>query len=168
MAPRAKRKSGRTAARKTQRTRTRRSFLEFMRTNRVTGPVLTSRRVRRVFAAGMIGVFLFSVFTVPVRAYISQRKDLSHLQREYDSYADANEALQNEVNHLQTPEGARTAARDQLGYVLPGEKRIRLLPPEALPTDLPPEWPYTLVTGIIAVRQNIAAADNAPLAPLAP
>lgn len=166
MASRAKKtkKKGRSSA----RTRERRSIPRLVLESRTIGWVLSSRKIRRTVAAGLLGTFLFSVFTVPVRAYIAQRKDLAHLEKEFNSYADANEALQNEVNHLQTPEGVRAAARDQLGYVVPGEKRIRLLPPAALPTDLPAEWPYTLVTGIVAVRQNIAAANNAPLAPLAP
>ena len=137
-------------------------------TSRPIGPVLRSRRVRRIGAFTIVGLFLFSVFTVPVKDFISQRKVLAQVEKEYNSYADANEALQIEVNRLQTPEGVRAAARDQLGFVLPGEKRVRLLPAPALPTDLPGEWPYTMVTGIVAVHSNIASANNAPLAPLAP
>ena len=161
-------KTGRTPARKGKKKPARRSFGQFLLTNKVTGPVLSSRRVRRFVAAGMVAAFLFSVFTVPVRAYFNQHRTLTHLQKEFDSYADANEALQTEVNRLQTPEGARDAARDQLGYIVPGEKRVRLLPAKALPTELPGEWPYTMVSGIVAVRANIANAGNAPLSPLAP
>ena len=112
--------------------------------------------------------FLLAVFTVPVKDWWLQNKVLGAKQAEFDALADANEQLQNEVNKLQTPEGVRAAARDQLGYVLPGETRIRLLPGGALPRTLPNQWPYSLVSGIVAVRQSIAQADNAPLAPLAP
>lgn len=161
-------KTGRTPARKGQKKPVRRSAWAILTSNRVVGPLLASRGLRRSVAAGLVAVFLLSVFTVPVRAYINQRRTLSHLEKEFNSYADANEALQSEVNRLQTPEGARAAARDQLGFVEPGEKRIRLLPAPDLPTDLPGEWPYTLVSGIVAVRTNIANAGNAPLSPLAP
>lgn len=112
--------------------------------------------------------FVFSLFWVPAHDFISQRAVLAQKQTEFDALADANEQLQNEVNQLQTPEGVRRAARNQLGFVMPGEKRVKLLPPDALPVDLPAQWPYTLVTGIVSVRASIAAAHNAPLSPLSP
>ncbi|MEY2966689.1 MAG: hypothetical protein RLY50_739, partial [Actinomycetota bacterium] len=67
-----------------------------------------------------------------------------------------------------TPDGTRNAARDQLGYVMPGEQRVSLLPMPALPADLPDTWPYTLVESIVAVRtvENVPA-DRA-LQPLVP
>ncbi|MEY4365833.1 MAG: hypothetical protein RLZZ305_1177 [Actinomycetota bacterium] len=117
---------------------------------------------------GLALAFVFTMFWMPVRDYFTQRTALAQKQAEYNALADANEQLQNEVNVLQTPEGVRRAARDHLGFVMPGEKRVKLLPADALPTDLPASWPYSLVTGIVSVRRSIAAAGNAPLAPLSP
>ncbi|MEY3587619.1 MAG: hypothetical protein RJA47_215 [Actinomycetota bacterium] len=127
-----------------------------------------SRHLRRLMAVGVMAGFLLAVFTVPVRDWVTQNNVLNAKKAEFEALADTNEALQAEVNTLQTPEGVRAAARDQLGYVLPGETRIRLLPNGDLPKELPNQWPYTLVSGIVAVRQSIAQANNAPLAPLAP
>jgi len=127
-----------------------------------------NRRLRRLVTVGVMAGFLLAVFTVPVRDWVIQNNVLNAKQAEFEALADTNEALQTEVNTLQTPEGVRAAARDQLGYVLPGETRIRLLPNGDLPKELPNQWPYTLVSGIVAVRQSIAQANNAPLAPLAP
>ena len=133
--------------------------------------ILRSKGLRR--AAGIVvgGVFASLVFTLgymPIRDFFGQRAVLAQKQTEYDTLSDATEELQTEVNKLQTPEGVRNAARTQLNMVYPGEKRVHLLPSPALPTQLPQQWPYTMVSGIVAVRSNIAAANNAPLAPLSP
>ena len=127
-----------------------------------------NRRLRRLVGIGVLAGFLLALFTVPVKDWVIQNNTLNARKAEFEALADANEALQSEVNVLQTPEGVRAAARDQLGYVLPGETRIRLLPTGELPKELPNQWPYTLVSGIVSVRQSIAQANNAPLAPLAP
>ena len=130
--------------------------------------VYRNRRLRRLVGTGVLAGFLMAVFTVPVKDWVIQNNTLNAKKAEFNALADANEALQSEVNVLQTPEGVRAAARDQLGYVLPGETRVRLLPSGALPKQLPDQWPYNLVSGIVAIRQSIARANNAPLAPLAP
>ena len=133
--------------------------------------ILRSKGLRRVAGIVVAGVFASLVFTLgymPVRDFFGQRAVLAQKESEFETLADANEQLQTEVNRLQTPEGVRNAARDQLNMVFPGEKRVHLLPGPARPTDLPQQWPYTMVSGIVAVRANIAAANNAPLAPLSP
>jgi cell division protein FtsB len=152
----------------TRRATTRDSRLTRIVTTVVKSSVFRNRRLRRLVTAGAMAGFLLAVFTVPVRDWVIQNNVLNAKKAEFDALADTNEALQTEVNTLQTPEGVRAAARDQLGYVFPGEARIRLLPNGELPKELPNQWPYTLVSGIVAVRQSIAQANNAPLAPLAP
>jgi hypothetical protein len=87
---------------------------------------------------------------------------------EFETLADANEQLQIEINKLNTPEGIRNAARAQLGYVLPGEQRLSLVKMPELPTDLPAQWPYSMVTNILQVRAEVAAKSGGPLSPLAP
>ena len=100
--------------------------------------------------------------------FVTQRSAIAEKNSEFAALADANEQLQTEVNDLQTPEGIRNAARAQLGYVLPGEQRLSLVPMPKLPTDLPPTWPYTLITDILAVRNATSGTPSSPLAPLAP
>jgi cell division protein FtsB len=132
---------------------------------------LADPRVRRSVRVGgvlLVAAFVVNLFFVPVGNFLEQRSVLAQKQAEFDALADANEQLQTEVNRMQTPAGIKEAARDQLGMTMPGEQRIKLLPSPALPTDLPDQWPYTLVSGILNVRHQIAAADNAPLAPLSP
>ena len=106
---------------------------------------------------------VLSLFVLPVKAYFEQRDVFNKKTAEFNALADANEQLQNEVNDLSTPEGIRNAARAQLGYVLPGEQKLAFAQTPALPTDLPAQWPYTLVTGIVAVRHQVAATNGAAL-----
>jgi len=136
-------------------------------TMRLTG----NRAVRwtiRVTATAVVLAFLLAVVVFPVRDYFIQSSMLSTKRTEFATLADATEELQNEVNALDTPEGTRNAARDQLGYVVPGEQRVTVLPPVALPTDLPGVWPYTMVTDILVARANETAARDGALDPLVP
>jgi len=103
---------------------------------------------------------VLSLFVLPVKAYFEQRDVYNKKTAEFDALADANEQLQNEVNDLSTPEGIRNAARTQLGYVLPGEQKLAFAQTPELPTELPAQWPYTLVTGIVAVRSQVATANG--------
>ena len=125
------------------------------------------------YAAGVVGVALgvgltFSLVVFPMRDYFEQRSMVAEKSAEFETLADANEQLQIEVNSLKTPEGIRNAAREQLGYVLPGEQRLQMVKMPALPTDLPAQWPYSMVKDILRVRAETAVKSGDPLSPLAP
>ena len=111
---------------------------------------------------------MLTFIVIPVRDYRTQSKALAAKTSEFEALADANEQLQEEVNALSTPEGIRNAARTLLGYVLPGEQRLALTKMPSLPTDLPQTWPYTMVSDIVRVRAEVAAASGNALSPLAP
>jgi cell division protein FtsB len=141
----------------------------------LTQRIAQNHRARRVAWLGSrlaLGVVVVaagtSLFFFPLMDFVTQRSAIAQKSSEFNSLADANEQLQTEVNALQTPEGIRNAARAQLGYVLPGEQRLSLVPMPKLPTDLPATWPYTLVTDILTVRSADTTNSAAPLAPLAP
>lgn len=169
-----KKASSRTSVRSTARS-TKSRVAEATRSVRRSTPVeariLQNRGVRRFASVAVAGVFvalLVSLVLVPVRDFLGQREVLAQKQTEYDTLSNATEQLQTEVNYLQTPAGVLLAARNNLNMVFPGERRMHLLPTPALPVTLPQQWPYTMVSGIVAVRSNIDAAHNAPLAPLSP
>lgn len=114
------------------------------------------------YGAGLLGIAVgvsatFSLVVFPVRDFVTQRSKVAEKTAEFEALADANEALQIEINKLSTPDGIRHAAREQLGYVLPGEQRLSLVKMPDLPTELPNFWPYTLVTDIVKVRTEVAA-----------
>ena len=64
-----------------------------------------------------------------------------------------NGQLAAEVEWLQTDDGAREAAREELGVVEIGERRSSFLPLPALPSALPDGWPYNITTRIMNARR---------------
>jgi hypothetical protein len=114
----------------------------------------------------IIALLGLSLFVLPLRDYFSQRNAIAQKTQDFELLADATEALQNEVDRLKTPAGIRAAAREQLGYVAPGEERMTFVPTPALPTDLPDRWPYTIVTQILEVRADYTGTDSGALTPL--
>lgn len=103
---------------------------------------------------------LFSFVVVPTSRFFAQRSALAEISAEYNALADANEQLQREINQLSTPEGIRNAARAQLGYVYPGEQPLQFVDMPELPTDLPDQWPYTMVSDIVRIQSNKAATTG--------
>jgi hypothetical protein len=93
-------------------------------------------------------------FVVPVRTWIAQRDLLDSRTRQYGAAEEVNDALQDEVDALESPTGLRQAIRSQLGYLLPNERRIPLLAQPEAPVTLPDRWPYTLVAGIVQLRES--------------
>jgi hypothetical protein len=119
--------------------------------------VALAARARRVVAP-LVVLALLAVATtflvVPLRTWMSQRDLLSTRDRQYTAFEEVNDAMQDEVDALLSPEGVRQAIRDQLGYLLPNERRIPLLAQPNAPVTLPDRWPYTLVAGIVAIRET--------------
>lgn len=122
-----------------------------------------TRTAVRVGGLALAFATVLSLFVLPVKAYFEQREVFNRKTAEFEALADANEQLQNEVNDLSTPEGIRNAARTQLGYVLPGEQKLSFAKSPDLPTSLPPQWPYSIVTSIVAVRAQVAANGGSAL-----
>ena len=111
-----------------------------------------------LIAAGITITFL----VVPVRTWLSQQDLLDTRSRQYGVYEEVNDALQDEVDALSAPTGVRQAIRSQLGYLLPNERRIPLLAQPEAPVTLPDRLPYTLVAGIVSVRetQQVGVAEG--------
>jgi len=130
-----------------------------------------SRAVRwglRSVAVLVVASFGFSLVFSPVRDWFSQRSALAAKTAEFEALAEANEQLQKEVDQLSTTEGIRRAARDHLGYVLPGERPVVIGEMPDLPVELPATWPYTLVSSIVAARAADASRGGGGLEPLGP
>ena len=120
-----------------------------------------NRWVLALLALGVIGALGAALFVLPVQAWLRQQDDLDAKQAELAVLEDANSDLQQENARLQTPEGAKEAARDELGVVEPGEGRVSVLPGGAAPLALPSGWPYDTVTQIIQARAAIIATATA-------
>lgn len=138
-------------------------------TRELTRPVprdsrLFQRRSTRmlVLSAGVglaviVGLVLFAF---PINDYLSQRKAITRTEAEFAALEDANEQIQGDIQRLETPAGVKEAARRELGYLMPGERRLALLDLPAVTGNLPATWPYNMVGAILTVRTASAAANR--------
>ncbi len=110
----------------------------------------------------IVGATVAALFVLPVQAWLRQEDEILQKQQELSVLTEANRKLGTEVDHLSTPEGAKEAARDELGVVGPGENRISVLPIDNGPLPLPAGWPYDTIGQIVAVQQSSPAVTVAP------
>ncbi len=76
-----------------------------------------------VGAVAVVCVFLGAfILYGPAQSYYQQVREHDRLAIEYQAVSERNEQLQSEVNSLQTDEGVRQRAHEQLGWVEKGEE----------------------------------------------
>ena len=132
----------------------------------LTRPISVDRRIthnRRsnillaLVAVTIATALAAAIFVLPVKTMFDQDDQIAERSDQLSQLQAVNNDLRSEVARLKTDDGVKEAAREQLGYVEPGEVResIRDLPP--VPTVLPVGWPYSLYTGIVAVRSSAPA-----------
>jgi cell division protein FtsB len=139
-------------------------FAEFTRPIAKEKQLVKGRAKRAVFALIAIVILaslIASLFVLPVKSWFQQRDDLAKKQSELAVLTDANAQLAADVNRLQTPDGIKEAARQEVGYVGAGEQRISVLSTASGPLTLPTGWPYDAIAQIIAVRTAAPAAPTA-------
>ena len=112
----------------------------------------SNRWVLGLLGVAVVGALLAALFVLPVQAWMRQQDEIEVKQQELNVLTEANEDLAAEVQHLETVEGAREAARDELGVIDRGEERISILPSAGGALPLPTGWPYDAVSQIVAVR----------------
>jgi len=105
-----------------------------------------------IAALAVIGTMAAAVFVLPISTWREQDDDLEQRQTQLDALVSVNGQLAAEVDRLQTDDGIREAAREEIGYMQTGEQRRSVLPTPPLPADLPDGWPYNVVTEIFAAR----------------
>ncbi len=118
-------------------------------------PLVAVQRFRGALLplAVIAGLAMFTYFLVtPIRTWNTQRDLLSERSSRYAAFEEVNDVLQDEVDGLRDPVGVRQAIREQLGYLLPNERRVPMLASPEAPVTLPDRWPYTLVAGIVTLR----------------
>lgn len=62
----------------------------------------------------------------PARMYYQEIREVARLQAEYDAIVARNDSLQASVDHLSTEAGIADEAREQLGWVSPGENAVNV------------------------------------------
>ncbi|HEX3088073.1 MAG TPA: septum formation initiator family protein [Ilumatobacteraceae bacterium] len=140
-------------------------FAEFTRPIAKDKQLVKGRGKRLAFALVAVVIaaaLIASLFVLPVKSWLQQRDDLARKQNELAVLNNANAQLAADVSRLQTPDGIKEAARQEVGMVGFGEQRISVLTTPNAPLTLPVGWPYDAVAQIIAVRAAAAAATPAP------
>ena len=126
-----------------------------------------STRVLIIIAGVVLAVVIGLVlFAFPIRDWVSQRQAITRTEAEFAALEDANEQIQKDIQRLETPAGVKEAARRELGYLLPGERRLALLDLPAVTGNLPTTWPYNVVGAILTVRASAAGNRPGTLGPL--
>ena len=146
-------------------------FAEFTRPIAKDKRLVKGRGKRLVFsliALVIAAALIASLFVLPVKSWLQQRDDLTRKQNELAVLNNANAQLAADVNRLQTPDGIKEAARQEVGYVGIGEQRISVLTTPNAPLTLPTGWPYDAIAQIITVRNTPVAPVTAPVTPAAP
>ena len=134
-------------------------------------PRLSTTWLFGLAALVVAGAIAAALFGLPVRTWFDQDSELQALDHELTEMQSVNHDLQGEVDRLQTDDGIREAAREELGHVQAGDRRQTMLELPPLPTDLPDGWPYSQVEAVLAVRAAAAvppATDGAGSTTVAP
>lgn len=130
-------------------------FAEFTRPIAKEKRLVKGRGKRLLFALVAVVIaaaLVASLFVLPVKSWLQQRDDLTRKRNELAVLNNANAQLAADVNRLQTPDGIKEAARQDVGFVVIGEQRISVLSTPNAPLTLPIGWPYDAIAQIVAVR----------------
>ena len=82
-----------------------------------------------VLPLSIVGAIVITAyfFVTPIRTWNTQRDLLTERSNRYAAFEEVNDVLQDEVDALRDPAGVRQAIREQLGYLLPNERRVPML-----------------------------------------
>lgn len=107
-----------------------------------TGKIKARRRALAGLAVTIVlfGVLLFAVF--PTRTWIQQRRDTAAAQAELDQVRTQRAKIEREQARLKTSEEIAARAKEELGYVKPGEELYAILPAPTDAIGLPEGWPF--------------------------
>ena len=146
-------------------------FAEFTRPIAKDKRLVKGRGKRLVFALVAVVIaaaLIASLFVLPVKSWMQQRDDLARKQNQLAVLHNANAQLAADVSRLNTPDGIKEAARQEVGMIGFGEQRISVLTTPNAPMTLPVGWPYDAISQIVAVRAAAAIVAPPVVDPAAP
>lgn len=104
-------------------------------------------RARRRALAGitvtvvLLGFLLFTV--IPTSTWWQQRQDTAEAEQQLAEVKAERARIAKEMARLETAEEIARRAKEELGYVKPGEEAYNILPAAQDPVGLPEGWPFT-------------------------
>jgi len=93
-----------------------------------------------VMSVLLLGFLLFAVF--PSGQWWQQRKDTAQVQADLDEVRAAKARVEQEQALLRTEAEIARRAKEEFGYVNPGEDAYNILPAPTDPIGLPAGWPF--------------------------
>jgi cell division protein FtsB len=102
--------------------------------------------MRRLIVPVLATALLLAVLVVgvfPTRRYLDQRAAIASADHDLAALTRTNDTLQAEADRLQTDQEIERQAREQYGYVRPGEEPYHVLPSPQDPVRAPDVWPFS-------------------------
>jgi cell division protein FtsB len=119
----------------------------------LTRPIPTERRlVQHPAVRWVVGAAALAVVVLPVETWRQQDAAIAAKQGQLEVLGQVNAKMAAEVGHLQTVDGARQAARDEMGLIGPGEQRRTIVSNDLASLALPSGFPYDAISQAIATR----------------
>jgi len=97
------------------------------------------------------------VVVLPFQTWRNQDDELAQRRLELETLTEVNSRLEAEIERLNTDAGVIEAARNELGFVQRGERRLSLVERTPLGDELPDRWPSSVVDAILDARAAHAA-----------
>jgi hypothetical protein len=91
--------------------------------------------------AVVVPVLLLGLY--PTRPYLAQRTATHEAETELADLQQRNDDLAREVDELKQADEIEKRAREDHGFIRPGEEPFAVLPPAPPPVELPEVWPFT-------------------------
>jgi len=97
------------------------------------------------FIVLLVALGLVATGVLPVRDYLERENDVNAAQSRLEMLQQQNAALADDVEALYSEQEVERIAREQYGFVLPGEVGYVVLPPDELQQAPVPPEPVTVV-----------------------
>jgi cell division protein FtsB len=120
-----------------------------------------SRRARRVLAAAVsLVVLAMMTIALPARTWVSQQREVARAEAELAQLDSTNRALARKIRRLSEPAAIERQAREEFGFVEPGEESYTVPPAPPREVTLPEVWPFDLLQESVARAADRAGADR--------
>jgi cell division protein FtsB len=113
-------------------------------------PRSRGRRVGRTLGlvgggTGLVVALALGVF--PTRSFLAQRGEVRQAEQRLSVLREQNQAMEDQLAKLSTPEEIERLAREQYNLVRPGEEAYSVLPAPLPELELPEVWPFGPLSG---------------------
>ncbi len=113
------------------------------RSDRAPRPTSWVRRGIWMLTLAFVLMALVGAGRLPMRTYLDNKAAIAETQQRLDGVRAGNQHMKDELALLDTDAELERVAREQYGYVKPGEEVYRVAQPPADAVAVPEVWPFT-------------------------